>query len=180
MYFDIILFGIEAAVGEKTLIYATQLVDAEVGVADSAHLLVAVAQREGTDNLLPFNIADLYILEVMQSSVVEKRRINLSYREALVILLSLAVAVGKEPEEVVEAVVEEVTVAAFFRSHRCFLQVTEHLQRVTVLINLVLGRQDIQFITALGIEDEEQTVDDVKAVVLYFCLECIIGIINAA
>ena len=116
----------------------------------------------------------------MQSSVVEKRRINLSYREALVILLPLAVAVGKEPEEVVEAVVEEVTVAAFFRSHRCFLQVTEHLQRVTVLINLVLGRQDIQFITALGIEDEEQTVDDVKAVVLYFCLECIIGVINTA
>ena len=115
MYFDIILFGIEATVGEKTLIYATQLVDAEVGVADSAHLLVAVAQREGTDNLLPFNIADLYILEVMQSSVVEKRRINLSYREALVILLSLAVAISKEPEEVVEAVVEEVTVAAFRR-----------------------------------------------------------------
>ena len=180
MYFDIILFGIETAVGEKTLIYATQLVDAEVGVADSAHLLIAVAQREGTDNLLPFNIADLYILEVMQSSVVEKRRINLSYREALVILLPLAVAVGKEPEEVVEAVVEEVTVAAFIRSHRCFLQVTEHLQRVTILINLVLGRQDIQFITALGIEDEEQTVDDVKAVVLYFCLECIICIINTA
>ena len=62
--------------------------------------------------------------------------------------------------------------------HLHALQVTEFVEGIAVEIDLVVGGQDAQLGACLGIEDEEQAIDDGDAVILHVLLEGVIGLVN--
>ena len=85
--------------------------------------------------------------------------------------------IGKQPEQVANAVIKEIPVTTCLRIETHHFEVTQRFQRVTKLIYFVTNRQNLQLLTALGIEEEQQTVDDSQAVILHLCLESVIRIV---
>ena len=194
-HLGIVLFGIEATVGQQRLIDRAELVDAEVGIADAPDglvLAVGLGQRELADDALPDEVAVLDATKHLQLAVVEERRVDLLHGEGarqwdVIFVLcffrlldeALVVAVVYHGEKPPQRVVDEIAVLRGRFLHLHALQVTELVEGITVEIDLVVGGQDAKLGACLGIEDEEQAIDDGDAVVLHVLLEGIIGLVDS-
>ena len=91
---------------------------------------------------------------------------------------ALVVSVVYHGEEPPQRVVDEIAVLCGRLLHLHALQVAELVERIAVEIDLVVGGQDAQFGACLGVEDEEETIDDGDAVVLDVLLKGIIGLVD--
>ena len=141
VYLYVVLLGIEPTEGEQTLIDAAQLVDTQVGITDASAVVLLLREREGTDYLLPLHVAYPDGGEVVEVLVVEQWRVDGAHTETLALSLCGVMTVGKQGEQVTDALVEEIAVAALVGVEAHHLQVAERLQRVAPAIDLVAKRQ---------------------------------------
>ena len=178
VHFYIVLFCIETSICKQAFIYTAQLVHSQIGIADSAAVVLLFRERQCLDDLLPLDISDSYIGQMFQILVIEQRRVDRTHPETLVVSrLGCIVSVRQQVEEMLYAVVEEIAVAAFLGIKAYHLQVTQRLKGIASFIYLVAYRKYLQFLAAFGIEEEKQTVYDGQAVVLYFRLKGVVCIV---
>ena len=141
-------------------------------------MLLAVRQRKRADDLLPLDVPNPHVPKLLETRIVEDRRIDRTRPERLVPQLCVRViALRQHGKEMPHTVIEEVTVATLVRDEANLFEVPERLKAITALVNLVPGRQNVQLGTALREENEEQPVDDHEAVVLHLRLEGIVRLI---
>ena len=138
MHLDIVFLSIESTERQQTLIDATQLVDTQVGIADTSTVVLLFGERQGFDNLLPLDVTNTHISQMFQVLIVEERRVNRTDTETLVIAGQGGImAIGQQTEQMTDAVVEEITVATFLTVETHHLQIAKGFQGITALIDLV-------------------------------------------